>query len=32
MVRRHDAIHGVLIWFIDTGFDRRADAPQGRAQ
>jgi hypothetical protein len=26
------AIHGLLIWFIDTSLDGRADAEQGRAQ
>jgi hypothetical protein len=32
MMRFRGAIHGLLIWFIDTSLDRRAGAQQGRAQ
>jgi hypothetical protein len=32
IVRFLGAIHGLLIWFIDTSADRRAGAQQGRAQ
>jgi len=32
MVRFRGAIHGPLIWFIDTSPDGRADAQQGRAR